>query len=210
MNSQEQYRTISKFDRAFGKLIDRVGARIGYVLAVSFWTLAHVAHAWANSLSYFLVVRFAIGLGESGNFPAGLKAVAEWFPKRERAFATGIFNAGANVGAIVTPLIVPVITLRLGWRAAFLITGSFTVLWLVIWLVIYRSPRQHRRLGHYHPRAAAALRLRSFAGARSRPRRHPRRRAHRPAADLDRPDPPPGRLSPRGRIIPIVMKFFPL
>jgi ACS family hexuronate transporter-like MFS transporter len=93
------------------------------------------------------VARFAIGLGESGNFPAGLKAVAEWFPKRERALATGIFNAGSNVGAIVTPLIVPIITLTFGWRAAFLITGSFTVIWLVVWLAVYRPPRQHPRLG---------------------------------------------------------------
>jgi ACS family hexuronate transporter-like MFS transporter len=133
---------------AFGKLIDRMGARVGYAVAVAIWTVAHVAHAWAGSLSSFMVARFAIGLGESGNFPAGLKAVAEWFPKRERALATGIFNAGANVGAIVTPLIVPAITLSLGWRAAFVITGSFTIVWLVVWLVLYRSPRQHPRLGH--------------------------------------------------------------
>jgi len=131
----------------FGKLIDRMGARVGYALAVCIWTVAHIAHAWASSLSGFMVARFAIGLGESGNFPAGLKAVAEWFPKRERALATGIFNAGANVGAIVTPLIVPAITLSLGWRAAFVITGSFTVVWLFAWLALYRSPRQHRRLG---------------------------------------------------------------
>jgi ACS family hexuronate transporter-like MFS transporter len=131
----------------FGKLIDRMGARVGYALAVGIWTVAHVAHAWASSLSSFMVARFAIGLGESGNFPAGLKAVAEWFPKRERALATGIFNAGANVGAIVTPLIVPAITLSLGWRAAFVITGSFTVVWLVVWLALYRSPRQQQRLG---------------------------------------------------------------
>jgi MFS transporter, ACS family, hexuronate transporter len=131
----------------FGKLIDRFGARTGYAVAVAIWTVAHVAHAWASSLTDFIVARFAIGLGESGNFPAGLKAVAEWFPKRERALATGIFNAGANVGAIVTPLIVPVITLTLGWRAAFLITGSFTVVWLVVWLAVYRPPRQHPRLG---------------------------------------------------------------
>jgi ACS family hexuronate transporter-like MFS transporter len=133
---------------AFGKLIDRMGARMGYALAVAIWTVAHVAHAWAGSLSSFMVARFAIGLGESGNFPAGLKAVAEWFPKRERALATGVFNAGANVGAIVTPLIVPAITLSLGWRAAFVITGSFTIVWLFVWLALYRSPRQHRRLGH--------------------------------------------------------------
>jgi len=131
----------------FGKLIDRIGARLGYALAVAIWTVAHVAHAWASSLTDFIVARFAIGLGESGNFPAGLKAVAEWFPKRERALATGIFNAGTNVGAIVTPLIVPVITLSLGWQAAFLITGSFTLIWLVVWLAVYRPPRQHKRLG---------------------------------------------------------------
>jgi ACS family hexuronate transporter-like MFS transporter len=131
----------------FGKLIDRIGARAGYAIAVAIWTVAHVAHAWASSLSDFIVARFAIGLGESGNFPAGLKAVAEWFPKRERALATGIFNAGTNIGAIVTPLIVPTITLTLGWQAAFLITGSFTVIWLVVWLAVYRPPRQHKRLG---------------------------------------------------------------
>lgn len=131
----------------FGKLIDRIGARAGYAIAVAIWTVAHVAHAWASSLTDFMVARFAIGLGESGNFPAGLKAVAEWFPKRERALATGIFNAGTNVGAIVTPLIVPVITLTLGWRAAFLITGSFTVVWLVVWLAVYRPPRGHPRVG---------------------------------------------------------------
>ncbi len=131
---------------AFGKLIDRLGARLGYALAVIIWTVAHIANAWAGSLVEFMVVRFAIGLGESGNFPAALKAVAEWFPKQERAFATGIFNAGANVGAIVTPIIVPAITLNFGWRAAFVITGSFTVLWMIVWFAVYRPPRQHRRL----------------------------------------------------------------
>jgi len=130
----------------FGKLIDRIGARAGYAVAVGIWTAAHVSQAWASSLREFMVARFAIGLGESGNFPAGLKAVAEWFPKRERALATGIFNAGANIGAIVTPLIVPAITLTLGWRAAFLITGSFTLVWLVAWLAVYRPPRRHTRV----------------------------------------------------------------
>jgi ACS family hexuronate transporter-like MFS transporter len=131
----------------FGKLIDRIGARAGYAVAVVIWTVAHIAHAWASSLTDFIVARFAIGLGESGNFPSGLKAVAEWFPKRERALATGIFNAGANIGAIVTPLIVPIITLSLGWQAAFLITGSFTVVWLAVWLAVYRPPQRHARLG---------------------------------------------------------------
>ncbi len=132
---------------AFGKLIDRIGARAGYALAVGVWTAAHMAHAWASSLTDFIAARFAIGLGEAGNFPAALKAVAEWFPKRERALATGIFNAGTNIGAIVTPLIVPAITLAFGWRAAFLITGSFTLVWLVVWLAVYRPPRQQPRLG---------------------------------------------------------------
>jgi MFS transporter, ACS family, hexuronate transporter len=132
---------------AFGKLIDKLGARLGYALAVGIWTVAHVANAWASSLWDFMLARFAIGLGESGNFPAGIKAVAEWFPRQERAFATGIFNAGTNVGAIITPLIVPAITLNLGWRAAFVITGTFTVVWLFVWLAMYRSPRQHSRVG---------------------------------------------------------------
>ncbi|HUA24842.1 MAG TPA: MFS transporter [Steroidobacteraceae bacterium] len=131
----------------FGRLIDRIGARAGYALAVGIWTVAHVAHAWASSLTDFMVARFAIGLGEGGNFPASLKAVAEWFPKRERALATGIVNAGTNIGAIVAPLIVPVITLTLGWRATFLITGAFTVVWLIVWLAVYRPPRQQPRVG---------------------------------------------------------------
>jgi ACS family hexuronate transporter-like MFS transporter len=131
----------------FGRLIDRIGARAGYAIAVGIWTVAHVAHAWANSLTDFMVARFAIGLGEAGNFPAALRAVAEWFPKRERAFATGILNAGTNIGAVVTPLIVPAITLKMGWRAAFVITGSFSVVWLVIWLAVYRPPQRHPRVG---------------------------------------------------------------
>jgi ACS family hexuronate transporter-like MFS transporter len=131
----------------FGKLVDRIGARIGYAASVLLWTAAHVAHACVASIGGFIAVRFALGLGESGNFPAGLKAVAEWFPQRERAFATGIFNAGTNIGAIVTPLIVPGITLALGWRAAFVVTGSFSLVWLVLWLKLYRRPDAHPDVG---------------------------------------------------------------
>jgi ACS family hexuronate transporter-like MFS transporter len=131
---------------SFGRVVDRVGARTGYALAVSMWTVAHMAHAACTSLGGFMAARFALGLGEAGNFPSGLKAVAEWFPKKERALAVGIFNAGANVGAIITPLIVPVITLSLGWRAAFLITGLFTVVWLVAWWTMYRRPQEHARV----------------------------------------------------------------
>jgi ACS family hexuronate transporter-like MFS transporter len=131
----------------FGKLVDRIGARIGYAASVLLWTAAHVAHACVASIGGFIAVRFALGLGESGNFPAGLKAVAEWFPQRERALATGIFNAGTNIGAIVTPLIVPGITLALGWRAAFVVTGSFSLVWLVLWLKLYRRPDAHPDVG---------------------------------------------------------------
>jgi MFS transporter, ACS family, hexuronate transporter len=126
----------------FGAVIDRLGARIGYACAFSLWTLAHMLHAAASSVLSFSAVRFLLGLGEAGNFPAGLKAVAEWFPPEERAFATGIFNAGSNVGAIVTPLIVPALTLAYGWRAAFVITGAVSLLWLVAWLAAYRLPQR--------------------------------------------------------------------
>ena len=131
----------------FGRVIDRIGARLGYAAVVALWTAAHIAHALVSSLGGFIAVRFALGLGESGNFPAGLKAIAEWFPKQERALATGIFVAGSNVGAIVTPLIVPFITYRWGWRAAVVVTGSFSLVWLAFWLKIYRRPKEHPKLG---------------------------------------------------------------
>ena len=130
----------------FGRLIDKIGARLGYAMVVVLWTAAHIAHAFVNTIGGFVAVRFALGLGESGNFPAGLKAVAEWFPKSERAFATGIFTAGTNIGAILTPWIVPGIALALGWRAAFVVTGSFSLVWLVAWLTLYRRPSVHPRV----------------------------------------------------------------
>lgn len=129
-----------------GRFMDAIGARFGYAIAFGFWTLAHIAHGLVRGVTGFAMARFALGLGESGNFPAGLKTVADWFPQRERALAVGIFNAGANVGAIVTPLLVPAITLAYGWRAAFLITGLFSIVWIVVWLVLYRSPAEHSRV----------------------------------------------------------------
>jgi ACS family hexuronate transporter-like MFS transporter len=131
---------------SFGALIDKIGARFGYAFAVVIWTAAHMAHAFVRTLSGFTAVRFALGIGEAGNFPAGLKAVAEWFPKRERAFAIGLFNAGSNIGAILTPLIVPAVTLAFGWPAAFIVTGALGILWLVAWLAVYRTPDRHRRV----------------------------------------------------------------
>ena len=132
---------------AFGRLMDRLGTRVGYTLAMTVWTLAHMAHGAARSATGFMTARFALGIGESGNFPASLKAVADWFPKRERALAIGIFNAGANFGAILTPLLVPALTIAFGWRMAFLLTGLFGVIWLPFWWLIYRLPEDHPRVG---------------------------------------------------------------
>jgi MFS transporter, ACS family, hexuronate transporter len=130
----------------FGRLIDKIGVRFGYAAVVILWTAAHMAHALVNSIGGFIAVRFVLGLGESGNFPAGLKAIAEWFPKRERALATGIFVAGSNIGAIITPLIVPFVVYRWGWRAAFIVTGAFSAVWLAAWWRMYRSPAVHPKV----------------------------------------------------------------
>jgi ACS family hexuronate transporter-like MFS transporter len=126
-----------------GRLIDRWGTRIGYAVAMVFWSLASMAHAIAFSLTSFVVARFALGFGESGVFPASIKCVGEWFPRKERALATGIFNAGSNIGAIITPLVVPWIAIHLGWRWAFLLTGALGFAWLILWLWLYRKPEQH-------------------------------------------------------------------
>lgn len=129
-----------------GRLLDKVGTRIGYALAIVVWSLAAMAHSLARSAVQFSIVRFMLGLGESGNFPASIKTVAEWFPPRERALATGIFNAGSNVGAIITPIVVPWIALNFGWRAAFIWTGLLSATWLAFWLTIYRPPQQHPKV----------------------------------------------------------------
>ena len=168
-----------------GKLMDRIGTKIGFALAIIVWSIAAMAHAWAvpigtfaspvvapvvygvvavfNSLSAlfgaapwtftlslsvvgFMVARFLLGLGEAGNFPASIKTVAEWFPKKERALATGIFNAGTNVGALATPLIVPIIVLTWGWYEAFIVTGVLGFIWLAFWLLIYKRPEADKRL----------------------------------------------------------------
>ncbi|MDB5433196.1 MAG: transporter [Caulobacter sp.] len=132
---------------AFGRIVDKIGARWGFGLAFLIWQLAHIAHAGARSLNGFLFARMALGVGEGGGFPGGIKAVAEWFPKKERALATGLFNAGTNIGAIVTPLIVPAIVLAYGWQMAFIVTGVAGLVWLPIWLLVYRRPREQKALG---------------------------------------------------------------
>jgi ACS family hexuronate transporter-like MFS transporter len=131
----------------FGRVMDRLGVRLGYALAMILWTAAHIAHSVARSAVSFMAVRFLLGIGESGNFPAGLRAVADWFPKRERTLAIGIFNAGTNIGAILTPIIVPAITLAFGWRIAFVLTGLLSLIWLPVWWTFYRTPEQHPKVG---------------------------------------------------------------
>ncbi len=131
---------------AFGKVVDTIGARLGYTVAIVVWTISHMAHGLASGITSFALARFGLGIGESGNFPAGIKAVTEWFPQRERAYAIGLFNAGANVGAIITPLLVPFLVLAFDWRAAFYITGVFGIIWLAAWLMIYRHPAEHPRV----------------------------------------------------------------
>jgi MFS transporter, ACS family, hexuronate transporter len=145
---------------AAGRLIDKVGTRIGYMLVMVVWSVSAMGHALANTVLEFGFARFFLGLGESGNFPAAIKTVAEWFPQNERSLATGIFNSGANVGAILAPAVVPWVTLRWGWHAAFLTTGGFSVLWILWWFRYFRKPAEHasvteRELQHIYSEAAA-------------------------------------------------------
>lgn len=131
---------------ASGWVIDRVGTRRGLAGALVFWSVAAMAHALAFTARGFGEARFALGLGEAGIFPACIKTVSEWFPKKERALATGLLNSGTNVGAVVAPLIVPWIALTYGWRWAFIATGALGFIWLAFWLVHYRTPEDHPRL----------------------------------------------------------------
>jgi ACS family hexuronate transporter-like MFS transporter len=130
-----------------GRVIDWLGTRVSYALAVVAWSFAAMAHALARTSGQFGLARFALGIGEAGNFPAAIKTVTDWFPAKERALATGIFNSGSNVGAILAPLMVPWIALHWGWREAFVITGALGFAWVVAWLLLYRQPREHPNLG---------------------------------------------------------------
>lgn len=129
-----------------GRLIDKLGTKIGYALATSLWSLAALCHAFASSVFSFAVVRSFLGVTEAGNFPAAIKSVAEWFPKKERALATGIFNSGANFGAIIAPLTVPFIAAEWGWKWAFILTGLVGFVWLIFWFLLYEVPRKHKKL----------------------------------------------------------------
>ena len=145
-----------------GRLIDKLGTRIGYMVVMVTWSLSAMGHALANTVLEFGFARFFLGLGESGNFPAAIKTVAEWFPQNERSLATGILNSGANVGAMLAPAIVPWVTLRWGWHVAFLTTGVFSALWILWWFRNYRRPDDHptvtaTELRHIYQEAAQDL-----------------------------------------------------
>jgi MFS transporter, ACS family, hexuronate transporter len=129
-----------------GRLIDRLGTKIGYALSLFLWSLAAIGHSLVKSTTGFFVARGFLGLTESGNFPSAIKAIAEWFPQKERALATGIFNSGTNIGAIVAPLTVPFIAKEYGWRWAFIITGAVGLIWLLFWFWLYEVPAKQKRL----------------------------------------------------------------
>ena len=129
-----------------GRLIDRLGTKLGYAVSLILWSIAAVCHALVRSTAGFMVARAGLGLTESGNFPAAIKTVAEWFPKKERALATGIFNSGTNIGAIVAPLTVPFIAAEYGWRLTFIITGAIGLIWLIFWFILYEVPKKHKKL----------------------------------------------------------------
>jgi len=127
-----------------GGLADRLGTRKAFAIAIGFWSVAAMLPGASFSVLTFGIAMFLLGLGEAANFPACMKAVAEWFPKRERALATGIFNSGANIGNIAVPLVVPLLVAVFSWRGAFVVTGAMGLVWLAVWLIYYRPPEKHR------------------------------------------------------------------
>ena len=128
-----------------GRLIDKMGTKLGYALATGIWSLASAGHALTNTVFGFGIARSVLGVSEAGNFPAAIKTVAEWFPKKERALATGIFNSGANIGAILAPLSVPYIAVHWGWKWTFVITGALGFIWLIFWFMLYEVPTRHKK-----------------------------------------------------------------
>lgn len=130
----------------FGNFIDQIGSKLGYSISIIIWSIAAIAHAFVKSTFGFGAVRALLGLGEAGNFPAAVKATAEWFPKRERALATGIFNSGTSIGAVAAPIMVPWLLGAYGWQEAFLITGALGFVWLIFWWLFYEIPSRHKKI----------------------------------------------------------------
>lgn len=130
----------------FGNFIDKIGSKLGYSVSIIIWSVAAIAHAFVKSTFGFGAARAVLGLGEAGNFPAAVKAVAEWFPKKERALATGIFNSGTSIGAVAAPILVPWLLGAYGWQEAFIITGALGFIWLIFWWFLYEVPSRQKRL----------------------------------------------------------------
>ncbi len=183
MTNADYSRIVSAFMLAYlimqtgsGRLMDRLGTKAGFALCIAWWSVAAILHAASRSALHLGLFRFLLGLGEAGNWPGAVKAIAEWFPTRERAFAIGLFNSGSTVGATVAPPLVAWLALGYGWRKAFLITGSLGFLWLVLWLFFYQRPERHRwmssaeleliRSGREDPRVGERIRWRSLFGYR--------------------------------------------
>ena len=140
-----------KFSYAIGMLfaggfIDKFGSKIGYAIATGLWSIAAMGHALATGTGGFIIARIFLGITEAGNFPAAIKTTAEWFPQKERALATGIFNSGSNIGAIIVPLTVPFIAITWGWQWAFILTGIIGFLWLALWMLLFDVPDKQKRL----------------------------------------------------------------
>ena len=129
-----------------GRIIDKIGTKLGYAFSLILWSIAAILHAFATSTFGFAAYRALLGVAESGNFPAAIKTVAEWFPKKERALATGIFNSGTNVGAIIAPIVVPWIAINYSWQMAFIATGAVGFIWLIFWFIMYEIPAKHKKL----------------------------------------------------------------
>ena len=157
----------------FGALIDRVGSRIGYAISIAAWSLAAVAHAAAGSVGGFCTARVALGLGEGGNFPSAIKAVAQWFPKRERAFATALFNSGSNVGAIIAPAVIPWLALTWGWQSAFVAAGVAGFFWLLLVVALLRRSRKSEEAVVRRARSHSERRRRERHGGQSQMAEHP-------------------------------------
>jgi ACS family hexuronate transporter-like MFS transporter len=168
--TEDSYGTVVAFFTIFyaigllvaGRFVDKVGTRLGYMVIMGLWSMSAMGHALVNSVLQLGIARSCLGVGESGNFPAANKTVAEWFPQRERSLATGIFNSGANIGVIMAALIVPFVTLHLGWHYAFLVTGIFSAMWILLWYSKYKKPADHptltgAELRHIYEEAATQM-----------------------------------------------------
>lgn len=167
MNTVDYSRVVSAFLFAYtiangisGPIIDRVGTRAGYALCMVWWSISSILHIFSTGALSLGVFRFLLGFGEAGNWPAGVKVVAEWFPERERALASGLFNSGSTIGAILAPPVIAIIVLRFGWRAAFLLIGALGFVWLIAWLLIYRTPHQAAPTSRSPPPVWQLLRMR--------------------------------------------------